>query len=261
MNLIKHWTAAAVCVLCVGAWTPGVSAVTLRHLDDTFDDGNIGTNTLGAGTGFQIVSNPVLGTGSISESGGQGIVMTSGQNNDNTGVVSNDTLNVNLTDKVTAFWDVSSASNITANGIELLVQGGTGFRALDFIELKLRPTGTAEVIVNNTVVLSDTYTVGQALDGFTATLMADPSGWTLSTTGLPSLSMLSGGYGSSDFVSLFNGGRVAATVQGTGQTGNMTLNQITVDVVSTIPEPATAGLAVLGLSALGLAGRRRGARA
>lgn len=95
----------------------------------------------------------------------------------------------------------------------------------------------------------------EALDGFTATLKANAGGWSLSTTGLPSLAPLSGGYGGSNFLALFDGGRATATVQGPGSGATMTVNSIAVTVV---PEPATLLIwSLLAGLGVGLGWRRR----
>ena len=234
------------------------SAAAVTSIVDTFSDENLATNP-DDGNGFQVFSNAgVPSTGTAVESGGQVSVSTSGLTNDNTGIVSSDSLTVTSTDTVIVVWDVASASNLSANGLEFLVQGGTDFRgegaSLTYFNLRLRPNSVANVhIDSNTVASTDGYTVSEALDGFTLTLTADAVGWSFSNTGLTSFADLSGGYGASNFVDVFDGAHIATSVQGTGATGTLLVNQITATV---IPEPST-GLLLGFVSAVFLARRRR----
>lgn len=249
MNQLNKTVLMLACALCAAMCATDASAAVVRDIDDHFDDGAIGVNN-GAGNGFQIVSNTANGIGSILEDASQAQITSNG-NNDNTGIVSNDTLNVTAEDTVTVYWDVIGASGIAANGIELLIQGGTNFREAQALALNLRPNGDARLRLGTSNIETDSVTLGDALDGFTATLVADINGWSLTTESLGGLAMSSGSYGSSTFLDIFNGGRVAATVQ----RGVMDVDQITVSVVGPIPEPATATLALLG--AAGLLRRRR----
>jgi hypothetical protein len=244
------WLTAFAATLAIVLAAPQARAAVVV-IDDTFGDGDYTTNTDGTGTGFQIVSNGAGGTGSADETGGQVTITTNGAN-DSSGIVSNDTLPT--ASAYTVFWDIAGATNIAFNGIELLVQGGIGFRQADVLNLRLRSDGSWLVLAPTgdlaDEIDSGTYTLSEALDGFAVTLAATAAGWSFDFTGLDSIGSISGtSFGTGgNFANIFHGARVAATVQqGSSATpaAMLTLNQITVNA-TIIPEPTAFTLLALG---------------
>lgn len=229
--------------------TAPTTAVT--KISDTFNDLIIPTNLHGDGDGFVQVTNGVnnLGPafGMVSETGGQAVLQATGSTN-NTGIVSINSLQVGATDTVTVFWDIASGANTCCNGIELLIQADETFRGGgDYLGLRFRPGDVLDAYVDNSLISSTAYSTNDALDGFTALLTADADGWQFDFTGLGSLTSLSGGYGSSSFLDLFNGGRIAATVQGDTNGGIMFVNEISAQVTPVVPEPASIVLLAAGV--------------
>ena len=217
-------------------------------VDDTFDDDNYTTNTTGTGTGFAVGSNNVGSGGSapgtVTESGDQVQITTYPVDYNETGIISKDDLKFGTSnDTAVVFWDIDSASGLKANGIELIVQSGLGFRTDPTFLLHLEASsGNITVKVDDDVSSEQTlqtvaYDVATALDGFTALLTADAAGWQIDFTGLGGVTSISGSdYGTSTFDDLFGlSSRVGAVVQGnTIPVGMLTINEIRVNATSLV---------------------------
>ena len=213
-------------------------------VDDTFGDGSFGSNTEGAGTGFVQFENGVSGDGTITESSGQAHIQTAASNNQITGIASKDNLGVGALDTLKVVWDINGVASLRANGIQLSVQGGTGYNQTGFITLHMNPAGLLAVKGrksggSESVLTSTAYMAVDALDGFTATLTASASGWQFDFSGLGSVSSMSGDYGSDSFTDLFgSSSRVAAAVQGNASpVGSLDINQITANIFALNQEP------------------------
>ena len=131
----------------------------------------------------------------------------------------------------------------SVNGVSLIVGDNNGGAAADFI-LDAQP---------------GTITLAALQDGFTATIGADPTGWSYSIAGVDSALSGSGTWAAAgtDFATVFGGDtswHALGSNQGPGgtpQSHTVAYDQIT---VTTIPEPSSA---LLLMSAIALIGRRR----
>lgn len=251
----------------VVSWAASTTASTIV-IDDQFDDGALGTNTTGVGTGFGRVNNgPGAGAGgAVGESGG---LATATATNPlaNVGVVSSDTFDPGSVPGFSVTWEID-AVNVTGtfNRVELLVQGGTSFRNTPFWELQLVNNNSTtaptdwEVRVDDgpssdATVLTGDFGGGQ-LDGFTVTASFDADGYSITSTGLTNAINVvdqawTAAFDYDDFDATSN---VAAMIQqfSQGPADSLVVDRITVTL---IPEPGS--LALLSLGGLMLVRRRK----
>ena len=237
---LQRTSSSGVTTLNVDQITADVGVVIVSNekviIGDRFGDDNYQTNSDGIGSGFTRESNNVgSGKGYATESGGQVLLKAYAANNNMAGFISKDDLNVGSSDTLTVVWDIDSASGLRANGIELLVQGGTGLRTDPNLFLQMQPGGVLAVKVDEVggageqQVYTGAFTLADVLDGFTATLTANTSGWQYDFTGLGTVTSISGTYGTLGFTDVVKtDSRVAVAVQGNADpVGSLTINQIT----------------------------------
>lgn len=261
-------TALATTFVCaVGlVMTSGARAATV--LDDHFDDGTLGTNTGGVGGGFVVNSSSGTNISTVAESGTTVSITEIDADADGIASVNG----FDLSAGVIATWEVSSLS---------LVSGASGnrntFYGLQeanntwlFAPAGARSVGITIDAVGDTVVFrrqngtnlnrqDQTQTLNNNFSesNFTITAVFTPAGYDISSSGLGNEINISGSWdvsGIFSFASLFGGDLYAsAYVQdnsGSGSTGNLTIDRITLDTI-VIPTPAAlpAGLGLLTMIA------------
>lgn len=261
------------------------SAHATTLLFDDFDDGNVGTNTSGTGTGFAVGNTN--GTGSVSESAANS--RSEFRATGNTAVraiVSNDTFDP---DGISVRWSFDSndiagrrvyaflTPDVAADWVPVFLGGS--LRTTDQIQVRMRDSNTFRLVFGEDVGQESLYVdVSDAAinysNPFDVLLDVDSTGYTLSVEQSAStvLGPFTGNWSdtpvsgiSRNFADILdtNGElRVGAGLNGAFETNSrMRLGSIEVIATATstgTPEPSALLLAVLGLVGLACRGRRRG---
>ncbi|MDF1824130.1 MAG: PEP-CTERM sorting domain-containing protein [Verrucomicrobiales bacterium] len=218
----------------------------------------------GGDANTNLISNGVGGNGS--KSGGPLSFTNFGDNNNNTGIASIDSIDTLLgtalaaTDVVTLNATITSTGNLRANGIEFgLSPSGTDFRPVNNLLFRTDVDGDPSgMALNNFPGLGSTdagFGVDEASlrDGFNIALVADVNGFTVTITdvigtqaGFVGDTTLiynqSTAFTGNEFLDNFGGGHIYLTAQGNNIT--TTLSDFSIDVTP-VPEPSTVGLMLL----------------
>ena len=262
-----------------GVMVMGVSSASgASLLDDQFDDGALGTNTTGVGTGFTVFQG--LGSGGTAVESGGVVDLASNGTNIITHIQSNDTFNP--TD-LTLTWVINSSAGSTGfNGVGVgwIKPGETPFITLPGVELDLRADRL-------TFDLSDggsgqTRQVGLAIGSvadpnatfnldFNSTIVAEitlsATGWALNVTGTGVSVMQSGlytdlGVGGLEYGATADARVTLADVLAGADSDLSTFASVVrepggakIESVTLVPEPTS--LALLSLGGLLVASRRR----
>ena len=262
-----------------GVMVMGVSSASgASLLDDQFDDGVLGTNTTGVGTGFTVFQG--FGSGGTAVESGGVVDLASNGTNIITHIQSNDTFNP--TD-LTLTWVINSSAGSTGfNGVGVgwIKPGETPFITLPGVELDLRADRL-------TFDLSDggsgqTRQVGLAIGSvadpnatynwdFNSTIVAEitlsATGWALNVTGTGVSVMQSGlytdlGVGGLEYGATADARVTLADVLAGADSDLSTFASVVrepggaeIESVTLVPEPTS--LALLSLGGLLVASRRR----
>lgn len=243
------------------------NAIAVTPLDNHFDDGVLGTNTLGAGGGFVSTDNGFTPVGSVTESTSQAKIVEGGASNrhgiesSNSFDLSDDNLNHTITWKV-ASWAAQGNSGARRIGLNLK----------SYSDALALPANTSAVSIsiddqNNNVSFVNSHRTGGVgtnhvatsfdldggftgdPDGFTLTMTLGVTGFSVSTTGLNNSAQvfLSGTWeslseGGTDFTTVLGTDGpmfVAASIQNQGFTGaTLDIDRITLSQVEpVIPGP------------------------
>jgi len=172
---------------------------------------------------------------------------------------------------VTATWVVTSADVPDHNGINLTLQeNGAHWKQAagdPYLRFRFDDQNTFNIYAevdggSQTSLYSDTYTVGDVTDGFTFTATITATGWSFTSTGLPSLDDASGNWTAThDLDTLFdNSTHIGGFIQQSNSTVDISFDSkevVGVAEQSIIPEPSTLLIWSLGLLGLAWFARRR----
>ena len=260
---------AASCLVLVGVVPQAATAAVI--LSDDFDDGAIGTNTGGVGTGFD-----AFGTGTVSESGNVATMNAPLDFQNFTGIVSKDLI---AADGTTVVWAVDDATGgggaggSPGNKAAMFVQQDSGSFGNEYILLSFfgardnpNTTGANEFsLVANDGSGAVTYESGilHGIDwdnDFTVTATFTATGYAVAwDDGASGSGSVWGnwtdqtGFDFNDLTDANGDFRVGAYAQGDrDSTATLVLDSIT---ATAIPEPATVSLLAMGTAGL-LAHRR-----
>ena len=219
----------------------------------------------GAGN-LNTISNAVTGTTSASFAGGSGTFDTTGLNNYNGGIASQQDIDTLLgrllldTETVILSLTVDGMTgDLQANGYEFGISpDGTGFRPAGHLVFQLRANGQTSKVSPGALVDGDspaTFNLGETSieDGFSGTLTANAQGYTFDFTGVNVASgtgptSFSGTFANAtQFRNLFGSGHFYTTAQKNANPMTVTISTATIQV---IPEPGTMGLLLLGAAGL-----------
>jgi hypothetical protein len=245
-------------------------------LHDHFLNEDLGTGDTGSVKGgFKLVTNSAGGPGTASESGTNATVSTTGGNNDNSGIVSNNTFDATAYSDggFSATWVVTSTDDPEANGLNLTLQANDGFinegagRPNLLFRFDDNDDSMFHLLANIGATSVDLITVpitmSEVLDGFTLTTTLNEDGWSYSAMGLDSLADASGSWTTThNYGTLFDSDTyIGAFIQkGADDDKTLVVDRMTVNLIP-VPEPSTMLLMLAGVLPLGFIGWRRRRRA
>lgn len=164
-----------------------LSAATLW--DDDFDNGDLAAGATGSvNDGFQLVENAVNGPPTVGESGTNATITTGGADN-NAGIITTRSFDPTVADSFTVTWDVSSQTSIgTGIGMtEHIIQAGPNNHVSPWFEFRIASGGNWSILANNgsttTTLSPGDGLVGGVPTGYTVSLTASTTGWSVSATG------------------------------------------------------------------------------